>query len=92
MPALTIVMDGDKAWPDLRDKKILHLGNDAPPLQVAVLAGGMASGKPSVTLRVDLPDGRTVLAETSARLFVSAARAITARYPDLFNDSNGTVQ
>ena len=49
----------------------------------AALDGGMASGKPSVCFRIDLPDGRTVLAETSARLFVMAAAAIVGRWPDV---------
>jgi hypothetical protein len=81
---MIVIPNGDNCWPDLRDKPIVHLANDAPPIAVAVLDGGMASGKPSLTLRLDLPDGRTVLAETSARLFCSAARAIMAKYPDLF--------
>lgn len=59
MASLTMIMDGDNCWPDLKDKmdKVIHLGNDAPPLQVALLDKGMASGRPSVTLRIDLPDG-----------------------------------
>jgi hypothetical protein len=44
----------------------------------------MASGKPSVMLRIDLPDGRVVLAETSLRLFAAAAHAFASNYPDLF--------
>jgi hypothetical protein len=51
---------------------------------VAVLDGGMKSGRPSVAIRLDLPDGRTVVAETSARLFCVAARAIMAKHPELF--------
>jgi len=84
MPTLTIIPNGDGCWPDLIERGFIHLGNDAEPIQVAMLDHGMASGKPSVTIRVDLPDGRIVLAETSARLFVTAARAIWAKYPDLF--------
>ena len=88
MASLTMIMDGDNCWPDLKDKvgtdAVIHLGNDAPPLQVALLDKGMGSGRPSVTLRLDLPDGRVVLAETSLRLFATAARGFAARYPDLF--------
>ena len=54
-----------------------------------MLAGGgtmtLNRGRPSVALRIDLPDGRHVIAETSARLFCSAARSIMARYPNLFD-------
>jgi hypothetical protein len=90
MIPLILKLDGDNVWPDLQEKintdAIYHIGNDAPAIQVAVLANGMESGKPSVCIRIDLPDGKHVLAETSARLFCVAARAIMARYPNLFED------
>lgn len=73
-------------WPDLEREKCIHLESDAPPIKVAVLEKGMATGRPSIALRIDLPDGQTVIAETSARLFCTAARAIMARYPKLFQD------
>lgn len=89
MPTLTITLDGDDCWPDLQDKKIGEdiinlMHSAAPPIKLAVLDKGMGSGRPSVTIRLDLPDGRVVLTETSARLFCGAARAIMGRYPDLF--------
>ena len=79
-----VKLDGDSVWPDLADKldSVIHLSNDAPPLQIATLPDGMTSGKPSMALRIDLPDGRTVVIETSVRLFLVAAHAIEARYPD----------
>ena len=82
MPSLRIILDGDGAWPDLTQK-----ANDGLLLQgkwtgIAALPGGMASGRPSVSIRIDLPDGRVVWTETSMRLFLSAARAFTARYGD----------
>jgi len=40
-----------------------------------------AEGGPSVMLRFDLPDGRVVLAEIAARLYVITGRMIGARYP-----------
>jgi hypothetical protein len=88
MPILKLNLKGDSIWPELvgKEDSIIHLANDAPAIQIATLDGGMASGKPSVTIRVDLPDGKHVLAETSARVFCTAARAIMAKYPDLFND------
>lgn len=82
MPKFDINLDGDNAWPDLRAKqnKIIHVTDG---LAVCALDGGMASGKPSVCFRIDLPDGRVVLAETSARLFVMAAAAIVGKWPDV---------
>jgi hypothetical protein len=80
MPTMTIILNGDGAWPDLDGKHVVHLGNDAPSIQVAALGGGMESGRPSVAIRLDLPDGSVVVAETSAQLFISVARAIAGRY------------
>lgn len=80
MPQLNIILDGDNAWPDLLDKELIHYSG---AISVAGLAGGMQSGKPSITFRFDLPDGRVLLAETSMALFLTAARAFRARYGDV---------
>ncbi len=85
MPSLDFNLNGDNCWPDLREKEVIELmGDDAPPIGVALLDNGMTSGRPSITLRLDLPDGRVVMTETSARLFCTAARMIMAKHPDLF--------
>lgn len=80
MIPFSIILDGDNAWPDLKDKPFHHSKSIAG---LAILDSGMASGLPSVALRIELEDGSTVIAETSARILVSAARAIHAKYPDL---------
>jgi hypothetical protein len=84
MITIHVKLEGDGAWPDLAEKvdSVIHLSNDAPPLQIATLSDGMTSGNPSMALRIDLPDGRVVMMETSVRLFLQAARIIAARYPD----------
>ena len=82
MLAITLRLDGDGMLDDLGDRELVHLGNDAPPLRVGALAGGMASGRTSVAFGFELPDGRVVLAETSLRLFLAAADALRARYGD----------
>lgn len=89
MVHLVIKLEGDGVWTDLvkDDERIIHIGNGAPPLQITVLEGGMTSGKPSVSLRVDLPDGRIVIAETSLALLLAAADAFKARYGDPREDS-----
>lgn len=76
----------ETTWSDLKRENCIHLGNDSPGIGVAVLDAGMASGLPSIALRIDLPDGKTVIAETSARLFCTAAKAVMAKYPALFDD------
>ena len=84
MITIHVKLEGDGAWPDLAEKvdSVIYLLNDAPPLQIATLSDGMTSGNPSLAMRIDLPDGRTVILETSVRLFLVAAHAIEARYPD----------
>lgn len=81
MPALTVKFDGEAAWPDLATR---HVHNHNEPIEVAVLEKGMASGKPSVAIRLDI-EGGSIIAQTSAALFVQAARMIHAKYPDLLD-------
>jgi hypothetical protein len=79
MPSMNIVLQ-EPAWPELRERTdVIHTTG---PIGIAGLEGGMESGKPSVALRIDLPDGRVVLAETSLSLFLTAADALRARYGD----------
>lgn len=75
---LPIHLDGDGCWPDLVDEPVI----ETQKMEVAVLSQGMASGAPSVAVRVDLPDGRSVVAQTSLKLFLTAADAFKARYGD----------
>lgn len=88
MPSLNIVLNGDDAWPDLKEKDLkgdlLWLKED---FAVTCLSGGMTSGRPSVAIRIDLPDGRTVVQETSLRLFLMAADAFRAKYGEQLGDA-----
>lgn len=76
MPQLSIHVAGDHCWPDIDLTTVLH----GELTGIAALPGGMASGKVSVTLRLTLDDGQTVLAETSLALLHMALGAIVARY------------
>lgn len=49
---------------------------------VGAMPGGMQSGKPSVAIVAELPDGTQVFSETSLELFLAAAAAFRARYVD----------
>jgi hypothetical protein len=78
MPTLNLKLDGEHCWPDLEKKseeQIIQVDN----IDVALQPGGMASGAASVMIRIDLPDGRTVIGLTSQALFDSAARAFRGR-------------
>lgn len=83
MIAMKIILEGDGCWPDLADNPNLIEVKDGN-MEVALLDKGMASGRPSVAFRIDLPDGKIVFAQTTARLFCMAAKAFMAKYPDLF--------
>lgn len=85
MPAIDLFLDGDGCWRDLpqliSEGKVIELmGNDAPSIQFAALPGGMQSGRTSVTIRIELPDGKVLLTETSLALLAGAVDTIRARY------------
>jgi hypothetical protein len=75
MPAMSILLNGEDAWPELKDLPADNLIHVTDPIQVARLKGGMASGKTSVAIRIDLPDGRVVIAETSLELWNASTAA-----------------
>jgi hypothetical protein len=79
MIPLSINFEGDGALNEIENVE------EARFAEVLVLDGGMSSGKPSVSLHFTIGE-RHFIAQTSARLFCTAARAITGRYPDLFED------
>jgi len=82
MITMEIILDGEGCWQDLPEKKVIHLDALNKPIQVAALPQGLMSGKPSVSIRLDLPDGSVVIAETSLSLFLTAAETFMAHYGD----------
>ncbi len=75
MDPVHLHLDGDGCWPDLGTKVYKH----GVLMEVAYLAGGMSGGNPSVSMRITLDDGSIVIAETSARMFVTVAAAIKGK-------------
>lgn len=75
MHPVELHLDGDGCWPDLKDIVFDH----GILMEAAYLEGGMVGGNPSITMRIRLDDGRIVLAETSARMFVTLAAAIKGK-------------
>jgi hypothetical protein len=76
-----IVRRGDPPpWEDVENPS--HYGG---PIGFAVLEGGMASGLPSVAVRLPLPDGSTMIAETSLQLLAGVVIAARAAFPDAFS-------
>lgn len=88
MPLITVLFQEPGAppvWGDLADRLDVYdlMGRNAPPISAAIVIGGMESGLPAVTFRIELPDGRTVLAETSGRAICALAAAIRGRCPEV---------
>lgn len=97
MPEMRVVLDRNPAWLDLAEKvkrgRVIHIANS--PLEVTAVPHGMASGRASVALRIDLPDGRTVIAETSLRALWSATVALATKYGEDFmqvQPTNDTIE
>ena len=82
MSALKVHLEEEGAFKDYQDKKIIHLGNDAQPIRIAALEGGMASGKPSIAIGIEIGDDTLVLAETSLKLFLAAADMLRVRFEE----------
>lgn len=87
MPMLHIILDGDGAFEHLRERKQHHVQT----FTVTALEGGMESGQPSVAVVIELEDDSYVFAETSLKLFLSAADALKAKYGDPRKDAKETV-
>ncbi len=81
MPEIKIILDGDGAWPDLKtpDDFINAMGQKSR-VAIAGLKGGMQSGNTSLTFRIDIPDSKPILFETSLALMQGAVRAFVGRY------------
>lgn len=77
MPTLHLILR-EPAWPDLDLTKVVHV---TEPLEITGLEHGMESGATSVAIRIDLPDGQIVIAETSLALLVVAVRGLQAKWP-----------
>jgi hypothetical protein len=86
MPAIELNLNGDRAWPDIRDNivkdNLTHLPDTT--WRLAALSGGMVSGKTSLALRLDLPNGEVIVTETSLASWVATTCALRARFPEEF--------
>jgi hypothetical protein len=75
MEPLTITPDIERApWNDLPEDTTL----DGKLERIGLLRNGTTGGRASVGLVVRLPDGTAVVAQTTWRLFNTAARALAA--------------
>jgi hypothetical protein len=76
----------DLIFPDIEPGKGWHV----EIAEIVVVENGMDAGggktRPSVVVRVDLPDGKSGVMMTSGRLLVTLARMIMVKFPDLMED------
>jgi hypothetical protein len=80
MPSIDLRLDQDGCWPDIGVKQqagLLRISE--APIGMALLTEGTRQGRPSVSLRIDLPGGELVLVQTSFRALFVAIRAMEAR-------------
>ena len=78
MTPLSIDLQGDDSWKDLAGREV----KEGMLTRVAALAHATEEGRAAVALRVELEDGTVVVAHTTMRLFLAAARAFAARYAE----------
>jgi hypothetical protein len=71
MIPLQVLLDGDNCWPELKEKGFV----EGQFVGIARLRKGTISGKSTVTVRIELPDGQTVLAQTTLALLDNALPA-----------------
>ncbi len=82
-PIIDLQLEGDGSGRHLAGQVIHECGS---VLHIAALDGGMASGLPSLMIRLDLPNGEYAIVETSVRAFLNAAAAIHAKFEDILHD------
>ena len=76
--------DARPAWPELNEDPNLMVASDSWGL--AIIEGGMASGKHSVALRLELPEVGMVIAQTSMAAWIAATCAMRGAFPEAFAD------
>jgi len=79
MPVIKLILDGNGAFSDLKDRgdEVTHL---TEPFTVAALARGMKSGHPSLAIRIDLPDGKVIIQKTSVAAWLTVSRALEGKF------------
>jgi hypothetical protein len=78
VPMIRVELEGDGCWPELGGPGGPEVIDAGTSISMALLRGGMSSGRASVTVRIDLPDGRVVLAQASLAVLLGAAEAMAA--------------
>lgn len=77
MASADVRIGRDNFWTDLKGKELEEVYTG---IGFAAYEDGTASGKPGVTIRAQLADGKIVLVHTTLALFLTVAKGFEARY------------
>lgn len=83
MPNMKVILDAQGCWPEMETARTAGKLVEVEIAEIAMLPNGMSSGAPSVAVRIDLPDGTFIFAQTSLKLLCLAADAFRVRYAAL---------
>ena len=70
------ILQPEEHWADLLAKEVIYLGDEVSPVEIVTMPEGMASGRTSISMRLDLPDGRVVILETALYELANAVQKI----------------
>lgn len=74
-PVIDLNLHGDGAWPELEPGTYQDAGFT---IRVVRLRSGMTSGKDSLAIRLESPDGDVMVAQTSVAAWLTVADALRA--------------
>ncbi len=74
------ILEPEEHWSDLLDKEVIYLGDEASPIEIVAMPEGMLLGQTSISMRLDLPDGRVVIVETSLDSLANVVQKIQERF------------
>jgi len=86
MPTMRVQIlrrDDPVPW-DLVSERNLLLPDPETPWDLVIAETGMNSGAPSIGLRMDLPQGYTLIAQTSLGAWLMATAAFRGAFPEAF--------
>jgi len=88
MPIIKLILNGEGAFSDLIGKAKGDIIHRKATFTVAALASGMKSGHPSLAIRIDLPENKVLIQETSVAAWLAVARALEGKYGRKLNKNS----
>ena len=74
------ILEPEEHWDDLLEKEVIYFGKEAAPVEIVAMLKGMASGRTSISMRLDLPDGRVIIMETALYELDRAVKTIQKHF------------